>query len=166
MSSTTTDVLIVGAGPTGLTLATALATRSIQTTVIDREAAGANSSRAAVVHARTLEVLESIGVTGRLLKLGIHAPQFTMRDRDRILVPVRFDNLPTQYPYTLMMSQAVTEAVLRDRYAERGGQVLWRRALTDLTQNDQDVIATLDDGTRLHTRYLVGTDGMHSNQWC
>jgi 2-polyprenyl-6-methoxyphenol hydroxylase-like FAD-dependent oxidoreductase len=162
MSMTTTDVLIVGAGPTGLTLATALATRGIQTTVIEREAVGANSSRAAVVHARTLEVLESIGVTDRLVKLGIHAPRFTIRDRDRILVPVRFDNLPTRYPYTLMISQAVTEAVLRDRYAELGGRVLWRRALTDLAQNDQCVIATLDKGTKLRTHYLVGADGMHS----
>ena len=83
MSTRTTDVLIVGAGPTGLTLAAALATHGIQTTVVDREAAGANTSRAAVVHARTLEVLESIGVTDRLVKLGIQAARFTVRDRDR-----------------------------------------------------------------------------------
>lgn len=159
---TATDVLIVGAGPTGLTLATALATRGIHATVVDREAAGANTSRAAVVHARTLEVLESIGITEQLVKLGIHAPRFTIRDRDRVLVTVRFDNLPTRYPYTLMISQAVTEAVLRERYAKLGGEVLWRRAITDLAQNDQGVIATADDGTKLHARYLVGADGMHS----
>lgn len=84
MVTDSTDVLIVGAGPTGLTLATALATRGIQTTVVDRETAGANTSRAAILHARTLEVLESIGVTDRLVKLGVHAPRFTIRDRDRI----------------------------------------------------------------------------------
>lgn len=55
MITTTSDVLIVGAGPTGLTLATALVTRGIQTTVVDRQTGGANTSRAAVVHARTLE---------------------------------------------------------------------------------------------------------------
>ncbi len=153
MDTANTDVLIVGAGPTGLTLATALAIRGIETTVVDREAAGANTSRAAVVHARTLEVLESIGVTDRLVKLGIHAPRFTIRDRDRVLVTLRFDNLPTRYPYTLMISQAVTEAVLRERFAELGGQVLWGRALTDLAQNDHGVIATLDDDTKLHARW-------------
>jgi 2-polyprenyl-6-methoxyphenol hydroxylase-like FAD-dependent oxidoreductase len=58
-----TDVLIVGAGPTGLTLATALAARGVRAIVIDRLAAGANTSRAAVVHARTLEVLEPLGVS-------------------------------------------------------------------------------------------------------
>ena len=157
-----TDVLIVGAGPTGLTLATALATRGTQTTVVDREAAGANTSRAAVVHARTLEVLEPLGVTDRLVKLGIRAPRFTVRDRDRILVTVRFDGLPTRYPYSLMISQAVTESVLRERYAELGGQVLWGRALTDLAQNDQGVIATLDTDNEIRARFLVGADGMHS----
>jgi 2-polyprenyl-6-methoxyphenol hydroxylase-like FAD-dependent oxidoreductase len=162
MRAPTTDVLIVGAGPTGLTLATALAARGIQATVVDRQAAGDNTSRAAVVHARTLEVLEPIGVTDRLARLGIHAARFTIRDRDRVLVPVRFDNLPTRYPYTLMISQAVTEAALLERFTELGGQVLWRRAVTDLTQDDQGVTATLEDGAQLRASYLVGADGMHS----
>ncbi|HSW23943.1 MAG TPA: FAD-dependent oxidoreductase, partial [Burkholderiaceae bacterium] len=61
------DVLIVGAGPTGLTLAAALAARGVPTRVIDRQAAGDNTSRAAVVHARTLEVLEPLGVTQALV---------------------------------------------------------------------------------------------------
>ena len=162
MSATTTDILIVEAGPTGLTLATALAARGIQSTVVDRQATGANTSRAAVVHARTLEVLEPIGVSDRLVRLGIQAPRFTIRDRDRILVPVRFDNLPTRYPYTLMISQAVTEAVLLERFTELGGRVLWRHAVTDMAQDDQGVTATLEDGMRLRASYLVGADGMHS----
>jgi 2-polyprenyl-6-methoxyphenol hydroxylase-like FAD-dependent oxidoreductase len=162
MCTTTTDVLIVGAGPTGLTLATALAVHGIWATVVDRQSAGDNTSRAAVVHARTLEVLEGIGVTDLLVRLGVHAPRFTIRDRDSILVTVRFDNLPTRYPYTLMISQAVTEAVLLDRLVELGGQVLRPRAVTDLTQDDQGVTARLDDGDELRARYLVGADGMHS----
>jgi 2-polyprenyl-6-methoxyphenol hydroxylase-like FAD-dependent oxidoreductase len=157
-----TDVLIVGAGPTGLTLATALAARGIRVTVVDRQAAGANTSRAAVVHARTLEVLEQIGVAGRLVSLGVHAQRFTIRDRDRVLVPVRFDDLPTQYPYTLMISQAVTEEVLLERYNELGGQVLWGRAVMDLAQDNQGVTATMEDGVQLRARYLVGADGMNS----
>jgi 2-polyprenyl-6-methoxyphenol hydroxylase-like FAD-dependent oxidoreductase len=162
MPSASTDVLIVGAGPTGLTLATALSTRGIQTIIVDREAAGANTSRAAVVHARTLEVLEPIGVAERLVKLGIKAPRFTIRDRDRILVTLRFNDLPSRYPYSLMISQAVTESVLRERFAELGGQVRWGQALTDLTQNDHGVIATLDTDDQIHARFLIGADGMHS----
>jgi 2-polyprenyl-6-methoxyphenol hydroxylase-like FAD-dependent oxidoreductase len=146
MLTAVTDVLIVGAGPTGLSLATALAVRGIRATVVDRQAAGDHTSRAAVVHARTLEMLETIGVADLLVSLGIHAPRFTIRDRDRILVPVRFDNLPTRYPYALMVSQAVTEAVLMKRFTELGGQVMRPRAVTDVTQNEQGVTATLESG--------------------
>jgi 2-polyprenyl-6-methoxyphenol hydroxylase-like FAD-dependent oxidoreductase len=93
-----TEVLVVGAGPVGLAVATSLAGHGHDVTVVDRQAAGANTSRAAVVHARTLEMLERIGVSKRLAGLGIHARQFSIRDGDRELVPVRFDQLPTEYP--------------------------------------------------------------------
>ena len=157
-----TDVLIVGAGPCGLTLAAALAARGIAATVIDRQREGANTSRAAVVHARTLEVLEPLGVAPRLVERGIRASRFTIRDRDRLLVPIGFEALPTRYPYTLMVSQAVTEAVLLERLVELGGRVQRPRTLVDLVQDDHGVTVTLDDGSRLRARYLVGADGMHS----
>ena len=157
-----TDVLIVGAGPTGLTLATALAVRGVHATVIDRQAAGDHTSRAAVVHARTLEALEPLGVTPTLVSLGLQAQRFTMRDRDRVLIPIAFDALPTRYPYTLMVSQAVTERVLRERLTDLGGHVLRPRTLARLTQDASGVTATLDDGTELRARYAAGCDGMHS----
>jgi 2-polyprenyl-6-methoxyphenol hydroxylase-like FAD-dependent oxidoreductase len=156
------DVLIVGAGPTGLTLAAALAVRGLRATVVDALSAGANTSRAAVVHARTLEVLEPLGVTQALIKRGLQARRFTVRDGDRILVPIAFDQLPTRYPYTLMVSQAVTESVLLERFTELGGRVLRPRRLVDLTQDETGISATLDDGSRLRARYVVGADGMHS----
>ncbi|WP_280155144.1 FAD-dependent oxidoreductase [Piscinibacter sp. XHJ-5] len=157
-----TDVLIVGAGPTGLTLASALAARGVRATVIDRLAEGANSSRAAVVHARTLEVLEPLGVVPRLIERGLPARRFTIRDRDRVLVPIDFDKLPTSYPYTLMVSQAVTEQVLLERFVELGGEVLRPRRLVALAHDCSGVTATLEDGSRLRARYAVGADGVHS----
>ncbi len=162
MSLSTTDVLIIGAGPTGLALATTLAHRGIPVIVVDRQSAGDNTSRAAVVHARTLEELEAVGVADRLVALGIKAPTFTIRDRDRVLVPVRFDTLPTRFPYSLMISQATTEAVLLARFTELGGTVLRPKSLTDLAQDANGVTATFDDGTSLRARYLIGADGMHS----
>jgi hypothetical protein len=115
----------------------------------DRLVEGANTSRAAVVHARTLEVLESLGVSARLASLGLHARRFTIRDRDRVLVSIDFDSLPTRYPYTLMVSQAVTERVLLQRLVELGGHVSRPHALADLAQDPEGVTATLDDGTML-----------------
>jgi 2-polyprenyl-6-methoxyphenol hydroxylase-like FAD-dependent oxidoreductase len=161
-SSFDTDVLIVGAGPAGLTLATALAARGVNFMLIDRQAEGANTSRAAVVHAHTLEALEPLQVAGRLVERGVQALRFTIRDRDRVLVPIGFDHLPTRYPYTLMVSQAVTESVLLDRLRELGGQVLRPRVLTDVRQDATGATATLDDGRQVRARYVVGTDGMHS----
>jgi 2-polyprenyl-6-methoxyphenol hydroxylase-like FAD-dependent oxidoreductase len=157
-----TDVLIVGAGPTGLTLATALALRGVHAIVIDRQGAGSNTSRAAVIHARTLEVLEPLGVTATLVSLGVHAQRFTIRDRDRVLMPIAFDALPTRYPYTLMVSQAVTERVLLERLVALGGRVLRPRALQRLAHDASGATATLDDGTAVCARYVVGCDGMHS----
>jgi len=157
-----TDVLVVGAGPTGLALAAALVAGGVRTTVIDRQAEGANTSRAAVVHARTLEVLEAVGVTGRLVARGLQAQRFTIRDRDRVLVPIDFAPLPTPYPYTLMVSQAVTEAVLAERLHELGGRVLRPLALQAVAQDDDGVTASLDDGGHVRARFVVGADGMHS----
>ena len=158
-----TDVLVVGAGPSGLTLAASLAERGVRATVIDRQAEGANTSRAAVVHARTLEVLEPLDVARRLVARGIQARRFTIRDRDRVLMPIGFDDLPTRYPYTLMVSQAVTESVLLERFTELGGRVLRPRSLVDLQQDSAGgATVTLDDGRQLRARYVVGADGMHS----
>jgi 2-polyprenyl-6-methoxyphenol hydroxylase-like FAD-dependent oxidoreductase len=158
-----TDVLVVGAGPTGLTLAAALATRGVRSLVIDRQAEGANTSRAAVVHARTLEVLEPLGVTPELVALGVPARRFTIRDRDRVLVPIAFGGLPTPYPYTLMISQARTEAVLLRRLQALGGGVQRPRTLVALAQDEAGVDATLDDGRQIRARFVVGADGMHSS---
>ena len=156
------DVLVVGAGPSGLTLAAALAARGVRTINIDRQAEGANTSRAAVVHARTLEVLEPLDVARRLVARGIQARRFTIRDRDRVLMPIGFEDLPTRYPYTLMVSQAETESVLLERLVELGGHILRPRQLHDLHQDADGATATLDDGRQLRARYVVGADGMHS----
>lgn len=156
------DVLVVGAGPTGLALATALTTHGLQALVIDAQAAGANTSRAAVIHARTLEVLEPLGVSETLVAQGIPAQRFTVRDRDRVLLDIGFDHLPTRYPYTLMVSQATTEAVLLARLQALGGEVLRPAVLADVVQDADGATATLEDGRRLRARWIVGADGMHS----
>jgi 2-polyprenyl-6-methoxyphenol hydroxylase-like FAD-dependent oxidoreductase len=158
----TTDVLIVGAGPTGLTAALALRARGVRATVIDNQTEGANTSRAAVVHSRTLEVLEPLGVSEALVARGIQAARFTIRDRDRVLFPVQFERLPTAYPYTLMVSQAVTEQVLLARLRALGGEVWRPHQLASVTQDAEGATATLQGGATIRARFVVGADGMHS----
>ncbi|MGP3933551.1 FAD-dependent oxidoreductase [Nonomuraea sp. KM88] len=157
-----TEVLVVGAGPVGLATAVVLTRLGHDVVVVDGQAEGANTSRAAVVHSRTLELLEPYGVTPALVERGVHTPRFTIRDRDRLLVPVPFDGLPTPYPYTLMISQADTEAYLLARLKELGGEVLRPVRVTSFAQDAGGVTAALDDGRSVRAAYLVGADGMHS----
>ena len=157
-----TDVLIIGAGPTGLTLAASLVSRGISAIVVDRQAAGANTSRAAVVNARSLEVLEDLDVARRLVKEGIQAPRFSIRDRGRTLVPIDFGPLPTEYPYSLMAPQSTTERLLLDRLTELGGSVLRPKTLISIEQDADGVTASFEDGDVIRARYAVGADGIHS----
>lgn len=161
-----TSVVIVGAGPTGLALACSLAQKGVDLIVVDKAKQGANTSRAAVVHARTMEVLEEVGVTKTLLAEGKIVPNFSVRDRDHVLNAVSFADLPTDYPFTLMIPQYRTEEILRERLEHFGGRVEWSSAATSITQGDDGCSVTVetDDGHRtiLHCDYVVGADGMHS----
>jgi 2-polyprenyl-6-methoxyphenol hydroxylase-like FAD-dependent oxidoreductase len=161
-----TDVLIAGAGPTGLTLAAMMAQEGIRPLLLDRQSEGENTSRAAVIHARTLEAFEELGVTGQFIAKGIVVPQFTVRDRDRALIHLSFRELPTKYPYTLMIPQYETEAILLNRLRELGCEVHRPYALTKVSQTPTHVEVTMVDAdgaeTNVRARYLIGCDGMHS----
>lgn len=162
MSTPEIDVIVVGAGPVGLTAAIVLTQLGHRVRILDDQAAGANTSRAAVVHSRTLELLEPYGVVPALVDRGIPIPRFTIRDRDRALVSVPFAGLPTAYPYTLMISQADTEKFLLARATELGVVVDRPVTVTAIAQDDDSVTATLSTGEPISARYLIGADGMHS----
>ena len=85
------DVLVVGAGPVGLTLAAALKRRGRSVLLVDQQAEGANTSRAAVVHAGTLEALDELGATPALLASGVRARRFSARDHKAVLLTIDFD---------------------------------------------------------------------------
>lgn len=160
--ATDTDVLVVGAGPTGLTLTAYLLSAGLGVALVDRQAEGANTSRAAGINARTLEVLEGIDVTRRLIKEGLEAPRFTVRDGAKTLLTVDFSGLDTEYPFTLLAPQSTTERLLLDRVRELGGDVLRGKNLTTVTQDATGISASFADGDSIRARYVVGADGMHS----
>ena len=155
-------VVIVGAGPTGLTLAAALARAGVDHVLLDRQAEGANTSRAAVVHARTLEALEEVGVTDELLRRGLRVPRFTVRSGSRRLLTVSFAGLATAYPFTLMLPQCDTEQVLLARLHELGGRVLRPYEVAAVTQDAQGACVLTTSGQQVRADLVVGADGLHS----
>jgi 2-polyprenyl-6-methoxyphenol hydroxylase-like FAD-dependent oxidoreductase len=101
-------------------------------------------------------------VTRRLVKEGIQAPLFTIRDGKRVLISIDFSSLPTAYPYSLMLPQSDTERILLARVVELGGEVIRPKVLTSVTQDANGVHAMFADGDTVHASYVVGADGMHS----
>jgi 2-polyprenyl-6-methoxyphenol hydroxylase-like FAD-dependent oxidoreductase len=161
-----TDVAIVGAGPAGLTLACALAQYGIDHQIVDLAPERSRHSKAGVVHARTLETLEHLGVAGELAARGIRIPQFTVRDRDRTLLTLRFDGLPSRWASPLFVPQSVTEQVLEERLEALGGRVRRSRAVTGVELTGDGALVSVSDEhgqtAVLRARYLVGCDGVHS----
>lgn len=161
-----TDVMIVGAGPAGLALGIVLGRAGVPFVLLDKLEQGQNTSRAAVIHAHTLDVLEELGVTARLQALGLKLSRFCIRDRDRSLVDLRFDSLPSRHPHLLMLPQNQTEEVLNARLLEVGGSVLrgWTvDAMSDL--GDGVLVSAMSargEKRMFKARYVVGADGMHS----
>ncbi|SDP06178.1 2-polyprenyl-6-methoxyphenol hydroxylase [Nakamurella panacisegetis] len=157
-----TEVAIVGAGPTGLTLAVTLASAGIEFVLLDRLTEGANTSRAAVVHARTLEVLDELDTAQALISRGLQVQQFTVRDGSHRLLTVPFGGLPTPYPYALMIAQCETEAVLLARLRALGHDVHRPHEVASVMQDDDGVTLTMTTGHTMRAAYAVGADGMHS----
>ncbi len=160
-----TDVLIVGAGPTGLALAIALMRSGINTMIVDKLVIGQNTSRAAVIHAHTLEILESINVSDRLVQEGLKLSKFSIRDRDHVLVRLHFDSLPTRYNFLLMLPQDSTERILNEALTDAGGAVRWGCTVEKLVETSGRIHASIATGQGkkvINARYVIGADGMHS----
>ena len=160
-----TDVLIVGAGPSGLTLAAELIRRGVDPVIVDRQPTGANTSRACVVHARTMEVLESLGVTTDLLAQGVKVPIFRVRDRDHALITVDFSEIASAFAFTLMIPQDKVERTLIRHLQGLGGEVVRNCELVHCEPSPDAVRTQLrfEGSTQvIQTKWLVGCDGMHS----
>ncbi|MEC3958366.1 FAD-dependent monooxygenase [Nocardia sp. CDC153] len=162
----TASVVIVGAGPAGMTAGIALADAGVHVVLLDKLAEGANTSRAVVVHARTLEVLEEFGVTEQLHERGIVVPNFVMHDGDRVLARVSFAGLPTRYPYTVMIGQESTEVILLARLEKAGAQVFRHTEVRSVAQDADGVTVEYTDAAgsanSLRADWVIGADGMHS----
>jgi 2-polyprenyl-6-methoxyphenol hydroxylase-like FAD-dependent oxidoreductase len=156
-------VLVVGAGPTGLTLACSLLLHGISVRVIDRAPGPAVTSRANFLHTRGSEVLDRLGALGTLPDESLRGMQITTYLGDRPIMTLRFGDpgLRTAAP-PMLVSQAKIEAALRDRLAELGGVPEWNRPLVDLQQDKDGVTVVLGVGESVRTQWVVGCDGTGS----
>ena len=165
MESVSTQVLVVGAGPAGLATAIRLAERGIDFVILDALGEAQNTSRAAVIHAATLESLRTQEVADRLVAQGIEVPHFRIRDRDSILLHIEFSGLPTPTPFALMIPQDETEQILISRLAELGYTVRRPVRFEGFDKTAQGLRATCQgpEGFFLvEARYLIGADGEKS----
>jgi 2-polyprenyl-6-methoxyphenol hydroxylase-like FAD-dependent oxidoreductase len=150
-----TDVLIVGAGPTGLTLAGDLARAGIRYMLLERRTETANTTRAFAVHARTLEELDARGVADPLIATGQPIDGVKLFGQSEL----DLSGLPSRFPFVLITPQYQTERIL----ASRGGVEVTPGAEVSRIEQDEDgVTAFLGDGRTLRARYLVAADGVHS----
>jgi 2-polyprenyl-6-methoxyphenol hydroxylase-like FAD-dependent oxidoreductase len=164
-----TDVLIVGAGPTGLMLANQLARRGIRVLIIDRHAGPAVQTRALGVQARTLEIYAQLGIVQRALELGKRGTGANLWAQGRKMARVPLGDAGravTPYPFILVLGQDDNERIMGDKLRELGVAVQWRTELVGLVQEPEKVVATLKlpDGTSrtIDAAWVGGCDGAHS----
>jgi 2-polyprenyl-6-methoxyphenol hydroxylase-like FAD-dependent oxidoreductase len=163
-----TEVLIVGAGPTGLVLALWLKKLGVAFRIVDKAAGPGDQSRALAVHARTLELYAQLGLAKGAIERGIVMPRLGIwRDRQRIAEAVfgPAGEGMTPYPYILVFAQDDHERFLAEQLAAQGVEVERGVELMDLAETGDGWRATLKTGDRSETvdaRFVCGCDGAHS----
>ena len=166
METTDCDVLVVGAGPTGLTLAIQLLSRGVRTRLIDRDRGLPKLSRAIGIQPRTMETLDMMGLADRLLEIGHRGLRTSLYVGGRRRGGIDLTYADSEYAFTLHLPQDRTEEVLRSRLVELGGKVESGTELVGFVQDADAVTATLKDAqgrqVRVTASYLVGCDGSHS----
>jgi 2-polyprenyl-6-methoxyphenol hydroxylase-like FAD-dependent oxidoreductase len=160
-------VLIIGAGPTGLTLALDLLRRGVSCRLIDAAETPLQGSRAKGIQPRTLEIFDNLGVIDPILAVGglypkfrIHGGPLSLRVGSLGSARQPTENVP--YPNLWMLPQFRVESILRQRLRALGGQVEFGKALVTFQQDERGIEAKLSNGETVRAAFLVGCDGGHS----
>ena len=163
------DVVVVGAGPTGLMAATLLRRAGVTVRILDKSTQQAHESRAFAVHARSLELMRAIGLGDACMERGVVATGAQVFVAGRQVAEVDFADIgraDTPYPFVLMLPQWEIEAILTDDLAHHGVMVEHEVEVTDVRQSASRALvrASRADGTRFEVSpsYVIGADGAHS----
>jgi 2-polyprenyl-6-methoxyphenol hydroxylase-like FAD-dependent oxidoreductase len=163
-----TQVLIVGAGPTGLALAVQLIRHNIDFVVIDTKDTTTPFSRAIGVQARTLEIYDQIGIAGELVTRGWIADKVRLVEGGEIRGEVFLQDIGkgmSPFPFLLIVEQGKHEELLYDFIKKNGRDIRWRTELESFSQDENGVTANVKTagGTEtIEAQFLVGCDGAHS----
>jgi 2-polyprenyl-6-methoxyphenol hydroxylase-like FAD-dependent oxidoreductase len=164
-------VLIIGAGPTGLTAALELSRMGVAVRLIDKRQAPAATSRAIGVQARTLELFEQRGLAEEMVRLGNKGRFGSIYGGGKLVFRLDFGHVESRYPFMLLISQAETERILREAVARQGVTPQWNTELVGIGQDalSHDAspvqgILKLADGSleRVAAPWLISTEGAHS----
>jgi len=161
------DVLVVGAGPTGLLLASELARRGVGVRLIEKRTFSAEHSRALAVLPRTMEMMDQLGLANAFTALSHQAKGICFYGRDRReAFRSSLSDLPCKFPFFLLLPQTETEMILRDHARKAGVEIERGMSFLRMVQKGQRVLATLErmDGTteEIDASYVVGCDGSRS----
>lgn len=168
LTDATNAVLIVGAGPVGLTLANELFRHGVRCRLIDSAPHATQKTKALGIQPRTQELLAKMGVIQTATERGLKSPGFSPYSDGKRLTRIDFGKhlLDSPYPYVLMLPQHETEQLLTEHLLSQGGAIEWQTELISIAQDEQGVDAVLrrPDGQEEHVRvgWLVGCDGAHS----
>jgi 2-polyprenyl-6-methoxyphenol hydroxylase-like FAD-dependent oxidoreductase len=160
-----TKVLIVGAGPVGMTLACELARRAVPFRIIERATAAQTGSRAKALQPRSLEILNDLGISEALMQIGTTELPFRKFAGNQLMGDTARTGFPrndTRYPKTLLLPQYEVEKALRVKLEELGGRVEWATELTNFTQNAEGIHYRLEHpnwSEELLATYIVACDG-------
>ena len=169
VNSAVTDVLIIGAGPTGLTLACELARRGITSRIIEKSSTPFNGSRGKGIQPRSLEVFNDLGVAHKILQAGAKNPLMKLHlpliGIEWAMMKHRKQTPDVPFPNTCLIPQWRTEEILRNRLLELGGEVEWATEALGISQDADGVeVSVLCGGVNstIRARYVVGADGGRS----
>lgn len=164
-----TDVLIVGAGPTGLALAAQLQRHGVDFLIVDKKDSTTPHSKAIGVQARTLEIYEQLGLADELVSLGWIANKVKLLEGGEVRGQIDLNSFGegmSPYPFLLIVEQGRHESLLYDHIRANGKDVSWNTELENLTQDEHGVHARLHTAAgeqiEIDSKFLVGCDGAHS----
>lgn len=161
-------VVIIGAGPTGLTAAMELSRLGVEVRIVDKATEPRTSSRALAVQARTLELLRDRGVGAQMLELGNPVHTAALHSDGRRLAAIDFNRIPGRYNFVLLLAQSETERLLTEQLNHNGVKVERGVEVVSVTQRPDDdgveVLLRTGSGTEelVDASYLIAADGAHS----